>query len=610
MSQSQKSVSRVIPQLASALLLCGKTLSSQDRNIKQLLDFFAIPSKTVTLVEIAGNGGLSGDVDSGNFCIFASAALVAEGIEGFDDSGGSLPGWMMQAGSIYIYGFQANAACKQLLRFLTRDPRSDIRDLTTLRTSMSVTNDFPEMCGPLSGMSFALEPSEGDMLFDVPSKGQATGSIIAANDGEVFLATTCRGVRFYLNACCKIVDIGAPAPDYFDVRTFFCSAVPITMYLKWAFRDICWNSAETNACLIIDDPLLQPRYGFLQFRETMELMDKQKFAMTVAFIPWNWRRTNDSTVNIFRQSPERVSLCIHGCDHTAGELASRSTALLNRRIKAASQRMELLRHRTSLHHDPVMVFPQGKFSPEIGRALKLNGFVAAVNTEVAPANDARNDTKIADLWDVAIMKYGTFPIFTRRYLTHGLVNFAFDALIGKPCLIAGHHDLFKDHGRELLDFVTKLNSLKCNLRWRPLGDAIDHSFKVRKQLDGTGMIQMYAEKLVIENSSTESREVIFMKEENEFDCVKAVMTNQTVVDCSYDGQYLKFRVEVLPKETAEVRVIYVDNLGVDASRDGLAYNIKTRARRYLSEFRDNYLSRSDFVLESAIRVKRLLKWTV
>jgi hypothetical protein len=272
--------------------------------------------------------------------------------------------------------------------------------------------------------------------------------------------------------------------------------------------------------------------------------------------------------------------------------------------------MELLRHRTSLHHDPVMVFPQGKFSPEIGRALKLNGFVAAVNTEVAPANDARNDTKIADLWDVANMKYGTFPIFTRRYLRHGLVNFAFDALIGKPCLIVGHHDLFKDHGEELLDFVTKLNSLKCNLRWRPLGDAIDHSFKVRKQLDGTSMIQMYAEKLVIENSSTESREVVFMKEENDFDCVKAVMANQTAVDCSYDGQYLKFRVEVLQKETAAVRVIYVDKLGVDASRDGLAYNIKLRARRYLSEFRDNYLSRSDFVLESAIRVKRLLKWTV
>ncbi len=100
-------------------------------------------------------------------------------------------------------------------------------------------------------------------------------------------------------------------------------------------------------------------------------------------------------------------------------------------------------------HDHIMVFPQGMFSPEAGRALKLNGIVAAVNTEVAPSGGAANDTKIADLWDVAIMKYGSFPIFTRRYLTHGVENFAFDALLGKPCLMVAHHEVFKDRGREL-----------------------------------------------------------------------------------------------------------------------------------------------------------------
>src|SRR5207237_3997303 len=111
-------------------------------------------------------------------------------------------------------------------------------------------------------------------------------------------------------------------------------------------------------------------------------------------------------------------------------------------------------------------------SPEVGRALKLNGFVAAVHTEVAPAQPAGNDTTIADVWSVAIMKYGTFPIFTRRYLDHGIENFAFDALLGKPCLIAGHHDIFRDHARILVDFVEHLNSLKWNLVCRPMGAAI------------------------------------------------------------------------------------------------------------------------------------------
>ncbi len=242
-----------------------------------------------------------------------------------------------------------------------------------------------------------------------------------------------------------------------------------------------------------------------------------------------------------------------------------------------------------------------------GRALKLNGFVAAVNTEVAPSHNASNETKIADLWDVAIMKYGTFPIFTRRYLAHGIENFAFDALLGKPCLIAAHHDVFKDHGRDLVDFIAKLNSLNWNLHWRSLGDAISHSFKVRNQADGTSVIQMFGKNLVMENPSTEPHEAVLIKEEGDLDCVKAVMVNQTAIVFGYDGGYLKLRVELSPKEVKEVRVIYFDKLDVASTTDSIGYSIKTRARRYLSEFRDNYLSQSAFLYQSAARIKQLLK---
>jgi len=82
--------------------------------------------------------------------------------------------------------------------------------------------------------------------------------------------------------------------------------------------------------------------------------------------------------------------------------------------------MNSLFERTGLHHDNVMVFPYGIFSPEAGLALKENGFFAAVNTDVTPADLASNETTIADLWSVAILRYGGFPIFTRRYIDHEL----------------------------------------------------------------------------------------------------------------------------------------------------------------------------------------------
>jgi hypothetical protein len=594
------------PALVRAALLCGTVLSSDEQKITTLLDFFAVPWTKTSAAAMESDDNLFAGIDRTNLCVIASATQLVEHVtidQEFDDH---VLRWIGRASSVYVYGFQETSGCSRLLQLLSGDATAKIRRLGTPQTVISVTDSLPELCGPLSGMTFSVKTNENDLVFDV-GKGDNCQKVISGNDGETFFEVPYRGIPFYLAAGGEVVDLSAPATKYFDVRKQFSCAVPVVMYVRWAFRDITWTTTETGACLIVDDPLLKPRYGFLDFRKTLESMDKLNFAMTVAFIPWNWRRTNSRTVDMFRLHPEKLSLCVHGCDHTAGELASRSPALLNRRIKSANQRMDLLQGKTSLNHDRVMVFPQGEFSPEIGRALKLNGFDAAVNTEIAPANGAENDTKIADLWSVAIMKYGTFPIFTRRYITHGIENFAFDALLGKPCLIVAHHDVFKGHGQVLADFVAKLNMLKWNIRWRPLGDVIRHGFKLRSEAGTTSIVSMYAEETVIENMSKEAHVAKFMKKEGDLDCVKGVTVNQNAVDYSYDGEYLRFTMKLAPNGTADVRIIYFDKLDVDPSRDGIGYKIKTHTRRYLSELRDNYLSQSSFLLENALRIKRLLK---
>ena len=593
------------PPLVRAVLLSGTIPSSDEQNIATLLDFFAVPWIKISPAEMDIGSKLFTGVNQTNFSILASANRLVEHLTINQDFDDHLLRCIRQASSVYVYGFQETSACNSLLQRLSGDSTAKIRRLGTSQTVIAVTSTLPELCGPLSGMNFAVKTNENDLAFDVAA-GDNRQKVIAGNDAEIFIKVSYREVPFYLAAGGEIIDITAPATKSFDVKKQFSCAVPIVMYLKWAFKDISWTATETSACLIIDDPLLKPRYGFLDFGKTMKLMDRLDFAMTVAFIPWNWRRTNSLTVDMFRRSPRKLSLCVHGCDHTGGELASRSPALLNRRIKLANQRMDLLHRKTSLHHDRVMVFPQGEFSPEIGRALKLNGFVGAVNTEIAPSNGARNDTKIADLWSVAIMKYGTFAIFTRRYITDGIENFAFDALLGKPCLIVAHHDIFKGQGQVLADFIAKLNTLKWNIHWRPLGDAIKRGFKLRSQ-GKLGIVYMHAEEILIENASVETCVANFMKEEDDPDCVKGVTVNHHPVEFSHQGEYLQFTTKLPPNGTAEVRIIYFDKLEVDPRRDGIAYKIKTHTRRYLSEFRDNYLSQSDFVLKNALRIKRLLK---
>jgi hypothetical protein len=594
------------PKMSRAIVLSGGEFSSNDRNVADLLAFFGVPWESATIRQVFSDGGLSGPLDSRECCFLSSAPVMAEALQALSQSRGSWPRFAEKAGSVFIYGFQQTDSCNRLLKLLTGDGHASVRRLGLASTAISVTGEFPEMCGPMSGLQVPVTPTEADQVFDLHGKGKAFDRIVSTNDGEVFAKVTYEGLPLYLSACRDTIDINTSSQKPFDIKEFFCSAVSITMYLKWAFADICWKGVGTRACLIVDDPPLRTRYGFLRFRRALELMDEHNFTMSLAFIPWNRQRTDPKVVGLFQNRADRFSLSIHGCDHTASEFAAQSSAELNAKTKVASQRMEYLQRRTSLAYDRIMVFPQGEFSTETGRVLKLNGFVAAANTEVTPSKQLGSRTTVADLWDVAINKYGTFPIFTRRYLTHGIENFAFDILLGKPCLMVAHHQAFKDDARELIEFIDRLNSLPCKLIWGSLGDVISHSYRTRCVPDGRRIIQMYGNHLFVENPPAEESTIEFIKEESDPDCLCVIIVNQAPIGWSCEDGYLRFSVTIPPKGTAEVRIVYVDKLGGSSYPDNVRYKVETGLRRYLSEARDNYIPESSF-LNKIPRLMRQLR---
>ncbi|HVT93849.1 MAG TPA: hypothetical protein VHD76_13470 [Bryobacteraceae bacterium] len=584
---------RDMPSCASVLVLCGERITPDDLNVTRLLDFFGLPWKMVR----ADDENIEGP--DGPYAIVTSADCMAGMVQEVPGSGQSLPPWVMKADAAYVYGFRVNDRSTKLLRFLTGNPQAKIRTIGTHETLVTIARDLPEMCGPMSGMRVPITPQTQECVCEMPQEDGASQRIVRTEDGELFFSVDRAGVRFYLNACSGTVDISALSTQYFDVKKSFCEAVPFIFYLRAAFFDAFSCQPETSACLIVDDPPLKERYGFLEFDKVLELMAHHNFTTTIAFIPWNWRRTDPGTLNLFRNHAERLSLVLHGCDHTSGEFGVQSSAILNRKIQTSIQRMEHFRRRASFSAERVMVFPQGRFSAESGRALKLNGFVAAVNTEVAPAQTDANETTIADLWSIAIMRYGGFPIFTRRYLSHGIENFAFDALLGKPCLIAAHHDVFRDHARDLVDFIGRLNSLSWNLAWRPLGDAIRRTFIARRLNDGTRAVQMFAGSLTLEHPGVEGHKTLLLKTEADPACIEAVCVNEAPVEFNVRNGYLRAWLTTPPGETVFVRVVYRNDFGAIPDLDVSRINIGVAAKRYLSEFRDNYLSRSDRLSQGA-----------
>ena len=586
-----------------ALLLRGAAASPDDQRLAEMLDFFGIPWAVLTTRQAKDGDVASLIAGHKRFSILTSAEALAEALQ--QGSARNLPQWMTAGGSVFVHGFRPSDPCRNLLRSITADPQADIRNLDTQPIGASVSADFPEMCGPMSGLQIQLQAGGAHSALTInPAAGEFQG-IITAAEGQLFSKLTCCGVPLFLDASQTTLGIHQRAAIYFDVKKSFAGAVPLVMYLKWSFRDICSTPHHTNACLIIDDPPLQQRYGFLDFRELLQLMNEQTLATTIAFIPWNWRRTNRATVSAFQKNSEKLSVCVHGCDHVGGEFATRSTALLDRMLKTAKYRMNSLLERTGLHHDQVMIFPQGAFSPEAGPALKENGFIAAVNTEVAPAIGS-NETTIADLWSIAILRYGEFPIFTRRYISHGIENFAFDGLLGKPCFIVGHHELLRDHGKKLSEFVASLKSLNWNLCWRTLGNAVCRSYRIERR-DGIARLTIFTEYAIIENSGAEPQQVMVLKKEADLHRMKDLKVNGQSVDYSYADGFLQFLIEVPPGSAAEIQCSYHRKTMSGATSEPISKRVTVAARRYLSEFRDNYLARNDLVLRAATAARRLLK---
>jgi hypothetical protein len=594
----------MIPHSRIAVVLCSEQPSVEDKNLLELLKFFGINFLKVSSGEADLAQAIAVSVGAAEYCLIGSAGSFAKAMERLSGATDAKIQLFSRASSCFIFDFQVSPECEQVLHFLTNASGAQIRRGASGNSLVSISKDWVEFCGPMSGLEVSSVRNETGLSFLVPGTGRERRTLITVEREDVFFETFAGGRSVFAAVAAIDIDITAPvAGRYFDIKHYFLSAVPIVMYLRWAFRDELWMNTDYSASFIVDDPLLKPRYGFLVFEEVLALMQKHCFSTTIAFIPWNWRRTNARTAQLFLKNPERLSLVAHGNDHTGGEFGDRTLESLERKILEAERRMNAHEIRTGVEWSAVMVFPQGVFSSEALAALKTSNFLAAVNTEVSPAEEEPPRTEIAELWNTAIMKFASFPLFTRRYLEQGLENFAFDLLLGKPCLIVAHHEVFK----HLVKFVDAVNSLKCRITWRPLGETVRRSFRMKKQADGTTHVQMFAREMLLENEGEQPRTFRVRKLENDNTDVQSVMANKQSLHWVREPDGIHFSVEVQARDSVLVEVRYhARSIGSEAG-ESVGYKIKCGFRRALSEFRDDYISRSEFLSECTAKLRRCLK---
>jgi hypothetical protein len=230
------------------------------------------------------------------------------------------------------------------------------------------------------------------------------------------------------------------------------------------------KNKENLACLIIDDPLLKPKYGCLDYAKLLKAMKDHRFFTEIAFVPWNYRRSDPNIVQLFSDNAEYYALCVHGCNHLGNEFGRGHYEELRALANTAMWRMEQHKKLTGLPYDPVFVFPQGRFSSVAMKALKDQGYFAAFNSTLQ-ATDIE-ELSDREFQQPATMIYHDFPLFLRRY-PKDESQFIKDINMGRPILIVEHHSAFRIGYKMITDLIDRINSLG-NVRWASLLHIAEH----------------------------------------------------------------------------------------------------------------------------------------
>jgi hypothetical protein len=586
----------------TVLTLCYTDPDKNDVNLAGLVGYLGLDHKFVRPDELSVL--LEDSKDKRITCVALSAATL-EAIHRNASFAGFLEKLLANVSFLFLYGFSSGAPTYDGLRPLTGGIIQSVSSLSADNLSYSVSEQYRDVSRQFSGLTFGPVNSQSDFVFDTGKVAHGVDVIVSIDNRPMFIRAKQGSCNIFALAVGKILDLQEMENRPITAARHFSALAPALMVLKHIFGDACWHPVAGQACLTIDDPLLHERYGFLNFRLLLETMKKDGFSTTLAFIPWNYRRTQPRVAALFKENPDKLSICVHGCDHTAGEFGLTDFSKANTKVKIATKKMAAHRELTGLGFDPVMVFPQGVFSTIALKALKCNKFTAAVNSGVFPA-DSHVGLSILDRLQPSVMSWESFPLFHRRYPVT-VADFAFDLFLGKPALIVVHHDDFRDGYEAISGFIKKLNALDSDIRWQGLGEIVRRSYWVKRESDTHVFVRMSSHALLIDNETANTVRYSISKCETNNVPLDGVYVNGLPVATVMAGQFLEFEVDVEAQASVDVTVMYRNPDPGSGKEAGLRERAKILVRRYLSEFRDNYVSKSRFLQALTKRIVRVLR---
>lgn len=492
---------------------------------------------------------------------------------------------------LFLHSYDPASCPDEAIRDLIRVPRAKLSRLNSRPIDCVCAEDSEAICGPLTGLSVcSVDATESwGMPCPLPhwcksvisSEGAALLLQVQRNEREIFLLFTA-----------TLADLGEVVTRNVDIQERLLSLAAPLMVVKHLAQGRGWNRENGFANVIIDDPPLTLKYGFIDFRRLVDRVARADLRVTLAFIPWNCRRGGRRAVRFFKDASDRLSLCVHGCNHTAREFGTTDETVLDALTSLADERANTFTERTSIACARVMVFPQGVFSARAMLALKRAGWPAAVNTELLDVTEEQTVT-IRDLLQPAVTAYHGYPLFLRRKPGEGVQNLAFDLLLGKPALIVTHHHDYRIDDAPVWNLAERVNRLAGGVDWRPLSEIVTRSVGYRETSTGAAeaCVDSNLARLSGLSGFPDGRPLLVRKREPDPDMIESVLVSGRPVEWDHRDGHVVVAIEGEWKDS-EIRLVYREPERTSRFEFPLDAKLKAGLRRVLCEVRDNHVMKS------------------
>ncbi len=392
-----------------------------------------------------------------------------------------------------------------------------------------------------------------------------------------------------------------------EIEGRFGTVLPLLAFLRGVHGAACWHNPHRHLGIVIDDPLVEPRYGCLDFPALLATGRRIGLHVTLAFIPWNNWQTKPEEAAPFRAQPDVFSLCVHGCDHTGGEYESRDPDFLRTLTAEALRRMADHTEKTGLPTQPLMVCPQERFSrAALGALAREPGIEAVVNSRFLPRDHRLGTTTAADLLRPAFTGYHGCTLI-KRFYPEDTWKLALARFLGQPALLVEHHAYFRSGTGHLEQEIARLRAADPSFTSPPITDLVRQTHWRRTPAPGQLELLVLTRRLDFHVAGPGPTQVTLLRPlPSEVDISGVRLDGQEVAFQRANG-LLTVQIPDLSAGEHHFELRFAPPPAAKPYRRSVAQRAGIALRRVVSEFRDRVLAREVSLLRFAQHVAQMLR---